>query len=167
MTQSDAGVASLTPTKITPAELDAFSAAQVQGSFQQTSQMAAMGAFNGPVDYVGVKRGDKLIAACYVVYTRSRFGLEGSVWCGPLCDYDNPQVVEAMTEALRRSAKAHHAISVSCWPAAVYRLHDLDGKRPATRHHDDGQHGPLRLETWRLHRGLRIRGERWELRQGA
>lgn len=66
MTQSDAGVASLTPTKITPAELDAFSAAQVQGSFQQTSQMAAMGAFNGPVDYVGVKRGDKLIAACYV-----------------------------------------------------------------------------------------------------
>ena len=57
MTQSDAGVASLTPTKITPAELDAFSAAQVQGSFQQTSQMAAMGAFNGPVDYVGVKRG--------------------------------------------------------------------------------------------------------------
>lgn len=47
MTQSDAGVASLTPTKITPAELDAFSAAQVQGSFQQTSQMAAMGAFNG------------------------------------------------------------------------------------------------------------------------
>ena len=45
MTQSDAGVASLTPTKITPAELDAFSAAQVQGSFQQTSQMAAMGAF--------------------------------------------------------------------------------------------------------------------------
>ena len=109
MTQSDAGVASLTPTKITPAELDAFSAAQVQGSFQQTSQMAAMGAFNGPVDYVGVKRGDKLIAACYVVYTRSRFGLEGSVWCGPLCDYDNPQVVEAMTEALRRSAKAHHA----------------------------------------------------------
>lgn len=50
MTQSDAGVASLTPTKITPAELDAFSAAQVQGSFQQTSQMAAMGAFNGPVD---------------------------------------------------------------------------------------------------------------------
>ena len=117
MTQSDAGVASLTPTKITPAELDAFSAAQVQGSFQQTSQMAAMGAFNGPVDYVGVKRGDKLIAACYVVYTQSRFGLEGSVWCGPLCDYDNPQVVEAMTEALRRSAKAHHAISVSCWPA--------------------------------------------------
>ena len=87
MTQSDAGVASLTPTKITPAELDAFSAAQVQGSFQQTSQMAAMGAFNGPVDYVGVKRGDKLIAACYVVYTQSRFGLEGSVWCGPLCDY--------------------------------------------------------------------------------
>ena len=128
MTQSDAGVASLTPTKITPAELDAFSAAQVQGSFQQTSQMAARGAFYGPVDYVGVKRGDKLIAACYVVYTRSRFGLEGSVWCGPLCDYDNPQVVEAMTEALRRSAKAHHAISVSCWPAAVYRLHDLDGK---------------------------------------
>lgn len=114
MTQSDAGVASLTPTKITPAELDAFSAAQVQGSFQQTSQMAAMGAFNGPVDYVGVKRGDKLIAACYVVYTRSRFGLEGSVWCGPLCDYDNPQVVEAMTEALRRSAKA---LTPSAYPA--------------------------------------------------
>ena len=84
-------------------------------SFQQTSQMAAMGAFNGPVDYVGVKRGDKLIAACYVVYTQSRFGLEGSVWCGPLCDYDNPQVVEAMTEALRRSAKAHHA--PSAYPA--------------------------------------------------
>ncbi len=114
MTQSDAGVASLTPTKITPAELDAFSAAQVQGSFQQTSQMAAMGAFNGPVDYVGVKRGDKLIAACYVVYTRSRFGLEGSVWCGPLCDYDNPQVVEAMTEALRRSPRP---ITPSAYPA--------------------------------------------------
>ena len=101
MTQSDAGVASLTPTKITPAELDAFSAAQVQGSFQQTSQMAAMGAFNGPVDYVGVKRGDKLIAACYVVYTRSRFGLEGSVWCGPLCDYDNPQVAHLIVTGLR------------------------------------------------------------------
>ena len=34
------------------AELDAFSAAQVQGSFQQTSQMAAMGAFNGPVNLI-------------------------------------------------------------------------------------------------------------------
>ena len=123
MTQSDAGVASLTPTKITPAELDAFSAAQVQGSFQQTSQMAAMGAFNGPVDYVGVKRGDKLIAACYVVYTRSRFGLEGSVWCGPLCDYDNPQVVEAMTEALRRSAGRPQSTVCMIWTAS----------RPATR----------------------------------
>ena len=81
MTQSDAGVASLTPTKITPAELDAFSAAQVQGSFQQTSQMAAMGAFNGPVDYVGVKRGDKLIAACLrgVHAVPFRFGRLGLV----------------------------------------------------------------------------------------
>ena len=40
-----------------------------------------MGAFNGPVDYVGVKRGDKLIAACYVVYTQVpfRFGRLGLV----------------------------------------------------------------------------------------
>lgn len=131
MTTITTGTASLKPVRITPAELDAFSAAHPQGNFQQTSQMAAMGAHNGPVDYVGVRRGGdqgELVAACYVVYTKSRFGLEGSVWCGPLCDYDDPQVVEAMTEALRRSAKAHHAVSVSCWPAAVYRLHDLEGK---------------------------------------
>ena len=75
MTQSDAGVASLTPTKITPAELDAFSAAQVQGSSQQTSQMAAMGAFNGPVDYVGVKRGDKLRGVHAVPFRFGRLGL--------------------------------------------------------------------------------------------
>ncbi|MBT1170900.1 aminoacyltransferase [Bifidobacterium sp. SO4] len=131
MTTATAASTSLKPVKITPEELDAFSAKHPQGSFQQTSQMAAMGAYSGEIDYVGVKRGGdtgELVAACYVVYTKGRLGLEGSVWCGPLCDYDDPQVVEAMTEALRRSAKAHHAISVSCWPAAVYQLHDLDGK---------------------------------------
>lgn len=128
MTQPNAGVTSLTLTKVTPAELDAFSTARVQGSFQQTPQIAATGALNSPVGYVGVRRGDRLITVCYVVHTRSRFSLEGPIRCGPLCGYNNPQMVKTMTEALRCSAKAHHAINVSYWLAVVYRLHGLDGR---------------------------------------
>lgn len=118
------------PTNITAQEFDELSARHPQGGFQQTSQMRDLAAPRAQSsDIVGVKDADgAIVAGAMVVYTRGRFGLEGSIWLGPLCDPHNHALMAAMTDAIRSAAKRRGAVSVSCWPDVVYQRHESQGE---------------------------------------
>ncbi|KAB8288735.1 peptidoglycan bridge formation protein FemAB [Bifidobacterium ramosum] len=110
-------------------EMDAFCARFPQGNFQQTTAMAALVTGRGhEVDYVGVRRGDEIVAAAEIVYTEGKFGPEGSIWIGPLCDPHDTDALRVLTEGVRGSAHAHKAISVTAWPSDVYCRRDSDGE---------------------------------------
>ena len=119
----------MTPTTITAQEFDELSAHHPLGNFQQTSQMRTLAAHRvESSDIVGVRNdAGQLIAAALIEYTRGRFGLEGSIWLGPLCDLHDGDEVKALTDAIRHAAAARGAISVTCWPNALYRRHASDG----------------------------------------
>ncbi|MBT1164920.1 aminoacyltransferase [Bifidobacterium felsineum] len=120
---------SLRYSPISGEQLDSFSRAYPQGNFQQSLNMARHVTNTGRIaDYMGVWRGEELVGATEIVYTRSRFGLEGSVWLGPLCDSDDSDVLRTMTDAIRDSARRHKAIKVTAWPCTVYCKRDSEGK---------------------------------------
>ena len=113
---------------MTPEAFDALSARHPQGNFQQTTAMMDVAkARIDSYDLVGVSRGDEIVAGCAIAYTRGRFGLEGSVWLGPMCDPHDRPLLQAMTEGIRRSAHRRGAVSVTCWPNLVYQRHDSQG----------------------------------------
>ncbi|NMM98937.1 aminoacyltransferase [Bifidobacterium olomucense] len=115
-------------SSITGEQLNAFSAEFPRGGFQQTTAMGQLAQRRGnPVDYLGVWKNDTLVGAAEVTYTRGRFGLEGSVWLGPLCDPHDVDVLREMTSAIRKAARARKAFSVTAWPNDLYRRHASDG----------------------------------------
>ena len=104
------------PVTITPEELDACSASHPQGSFQQTTAMMEVARSRvDSFDMVGIRdENGTLVAGCFIAYTRGRFGLEGSVWLGPLCDpHDVPSAVKATTGRISHSARRHGARAVT------------------------------------------------------
>ncbi|MBW3092184.1 aminoacyltransferase [Bifidobacterium sp. 82T10] len=116
---------------LTDDEFDALSAASPEGGFQQTAAMRRMVEQEGAAqtELVGlVDADDKPIAGAMVAYTQGRFGLEGSIWLGPLCDAHNEHLLTAMTMALHVAAHKRGAISVSCWPDDVYLRRTSDGE---------------------------------------
>lgn len=119
----------LTVTQITPEELDELSARHGQGSFQQTSAMMALSKrLAQSYDVLGLRDGDgRVVGGCFVIYTKGRLGLEGSVWLGPMCDVDDSEALRVMTDGIARSARRHGAISVTCWPNLVYQMRDSSG----------------------------------------
>lgn len=117
------------PVTITPEELDACSDSHPQGSFQQTTAMMEVARSRvDSFDMVGIRdENGTLVAGCFIAYTRGRFGLEGSVWLGPLCDPHDVPMLKAMTGCISDSARRHGAMSVTCWPNLVYQRHDSQG----------------------------------------
>ncbi|OZG60959.1 peptidoglycan branched peptide synthesis protein [Bifidobacterium lemurum] len=115
---------------ITLDELDELSSRHPQGGFQQTSNMARLSSgVAESYEALGVRDGSgALVAGCLVAYTASRFGLEGSVWMGPLCDPHDIGALRAITEELRRSAARHGAIAVTCWPDVPIQPRDSFGQ---------------------------------------
>ena len=105
-------------------ELDALSARLTEGNFQQTSMMRRLASRHGAaVDVVGVVDADDTpLAGAMLVVTPSRLGHEGSIWQGPLCDPHDRPLMAALTDAIRRRAKAHGAYSVTCWPYSSWML---------------------------------------------
>lgn len=139
---------SLRYAPISGEQLDSFSARFPQGNFQQTEDMAHHATNTGrKVDYVGVWRGDTLVGATAIVYTRSRFGWEGSLWLGPLCDPHDTAVLRAMTDGVRQSARRHKAISVTAWPPAVYCRRDSQGEPVSER--DDAEVSNFAALGWK------------------
>ena len=69
-----------------------------------------------------------LVAGCVILYLNGRFGADGSVYFGPIGISDDPALLRAITEAIRESARRHHAVSVACWPNVAYRLYSSDGQ---------------------------------------
>ncbi|MEE0971624.1 MAG: peptidoglycan bridge formation glycyltransferase FemA/FemB family protein, partial [Bifidobacterium ruminantium] len=116
--------------ELTGKQFDELSANSALGGFQQTSAMARLAASDGAdTQFLGLtdEHGTP-VAGAMVAYTKGRFGLEGSIWLGPLCDSANKEQLTALTVALRAAAHKRGAISVACWPAQVYRLHDSNGE---------------------------------------
>ena len=116
--------------ELTGKQFDELSANSALGGFQQTSAMARLAASDGAdTQFLGLtdEHGTP-VAGAMVAYTKGRFGLEGSIWLGPLCDSANKEQLTALTVALRAAAHKRGAISVTCWPAQVYRLHDSNGE---------------------------------------
>ena len=104
-------------TPITFNQLDLLSAGHPQGGLQQTGHMAHLAAPDvEATDLIGVTRNGVLTAGCLIAWTRGRFGLEGSIWLGPLCTLDDPKLLENMTRGIRLAARRRHAVSVTCWP---------------------------------------------------
>ena len=66
-----------------------------------------------------------------VLRRQGRFGVEGSLWLGPLCNGNNREQMTALTEGLREAAERVHAISLTCWPNQVYCVRDSQGKAMA------------------------------------
>ena len=115
-------------TPITFNQLDLLSAGHPQGGLQQTGHMAHLAAPDvEATDLIGVTRNGVLTAGCLIAWTRGRFGLEGSIWLGPLCALDDPKLLEHMTRGIRLAARRRHAVSVTCWPNIEYQRHDAAG----------------------------------------
>lgn len=115
-------------TPITFNQLDLLSAGHPQGGLQQTGHMAHLAAPDvEATDLIGVTRNGVLTAGCLIAWTRGRFGLEGSIWLGPLCTLDDPKLLENMTRGIRLAARRRHAVSVTCWPNIEYQRHDAVG----------------------------------------
>ena len=121
---------------LTAAQLDALSAHHEQGGFQQTSAMMEVARSRVQAfDLVGVTCDGAVKAGCCIAYTRGHFGLEGSIWLGPLCDMGDGDLLAAMTEGIHRAARKRGAVSVTCWPDVVYMRRTSDGQ-PAGKPND-------------------------------
>lgn len=119
--------------ELSGSEFDELSAASRYGGFQQTSEMAALAQSDGmQTQYVGlVDSHDAPVAGALVAFSQGRFGVEGSLWLGPLCNGNNREQMTALTEGLREAAERVHAISLTCWPNQVYCVRDSQGKAMA------------------------------------
>lgn len=117
-------------TPITFNQLDLLSAGHPQGGLQQTGHMAHLAAPDvAATDLIGVTRNGVLTAGCLIAWTRGRFGLEGSIWLGPLCTLDDPKLLENMT---RESGSPHAA--VMRYPSPAGRTSNTKGMmRSGTR----------------------------------
>lgn len=92
--------------ELSGSESDELSAASRYGGFQQTSEMAALAQSDGmQTQYVGlVDSHDAPVAGALVAFSQGRFGVEGSLWLGPLCNGNNREQMTALTEGLREAA---------------------------------------------------------------
>ncbi|PJM78559.1 aminoacyltransferase [Bifidobacterium scaligerum] len=108
-----------------------------QGCSQQDNGQIRLARMRGHmVECLGVRNAEgMLVSACVIVYLKGRFGVDGSVYYGPIGavvdDHDysvDREVIAAMTAAIRKSAKRHHAISVACWPNELYQRCTADGE---------------------------------------
>ena len=136
---------------ITPEEFDRLSEATSQGSFQQWSGQVRLAKIRGhEAECVGVcDASGNLVAGCVILYLNGRFGADGSVYFGPIGISDDPALLRAITEAIRESARRHHAVSVACWPNVAYRLYSSDGQPDGEPNDADRIHR-CRLDAWRI-----------------
>lgn len=90
--------------ELSGSEFDELSAASRYGGFQQTSEMAALAQSDGmQTQYVGlVDSHDAPVAGALVAFSQGRFGVEGSLWLGPLCNGNNREQMTALTKVCAR-----------------------------------------------------------------
>ena len=108
-------------TPITFNQLDLLSAGHPQGGLQQTGHMAHLAAPDvEATDLIGVTRNGVLTAGCLIAWTRGRFGLEGSIWLGPLCALDDPKLLDPWNSSRRTtpSCRVRHMLAEHRIPKA-------------------------------------------------
>ncbi|NMM95168.1 aminoacyltransferase [Bifidobacterium oedipodis] len=106
-----------------------FSARHPQGNFQQTASMARMRRSEGKtVELLGVKEQGELKAAALLQILHTSGSSFALVHDGPLCDYDDFELLSFFVKELKSHAKAHGAAQLDITPEQVYRLHTQEGE---------------------------------------
>ncbi|PJM78557.1 aminoacyltransferase [Bifidobacterium scaligerum] len=115
--------------KLSDAEFDEFSVRHPQGNFQQTSAMGHLREGEGKtVEYLGVKENGELKAAGLLQIVHAGRSVFALIHDGPLCDFDDKELLSFFVDGLKSHAKAGGAAQLDITPEAVYRLHTQEGE---------------------------------------
>lgn len=107
------------------AEFTKFERNAPTGNFFQSVPRAKLRTKMGFTTHlVGVKDGDKILAAALIVERRDR---EAWIQLGPIMDYDNLALVKFFLESVKTYARAHHFVRLEIFPPLVLKTHESDG----------------------------------------
>lgn len=110
-------------------EFRAFAEASPQSNFQQTVEMANLRRMHGmDVDFVGMREGGEIKAGAVFATHHAPMATFCSVISGPLCDYDDDELVAEFLRALARFAKKKGAVHLDIAPNQRYRVRDDHGE---------------------------------------
>lgn len=120
---------SFTLVTLAPEQFDEFSAKHPQGNFQQTSAMGGMRERQGKtVEYLGVMEDGTLKAAALMQIVRAGGSAFALIHDGPLCDFDDRELLGFFVEGLKSHAKEGGASQLDITPEAVYCLRTQEGE---------------------------------------
>lgn len=109
--------------ELSGSEFDELSAASRYGGFQQTSEMAALAQSDGmQTQYVGlVDSHDAPVAGALVAFSQGRFGVEGSLWLGPLCNGNKQRADDRVDRRFARGRRtgSRHQPDVLAQPGVL------------------------------------------------
>lgn len=109
-------------------EFDTFSATHPQGNFQQTSLMGEVRTRLGTtVEYLGVRDGDKLVAAALFELHAGKLSTFAEIHDGPLCDFENRELTTFFLTELGKHAKEGGAAQLEIYPEMPYEVFDSEG----------------------------------------
>ena len=110
-------------------EFRAFAEASPQSNFQQTVEMANLRRMHGmDVDFVGMREDGEIKAGAVFATHHAPMATFCSVISGPLCDYDDDELVAEFLRALARVAKKKGAVHLDIAPNQRYRVRDDHGE---------------------------------------
>ena len=110
-------------------EFRAFAEASPQSNFQQTVEMANLRRMHGmDVDFVGMREDGEIKAGAVFATHHAPMATFCSVISGPLCDYDDDELVAEFLRALARFAKKKGAVHLDIAPNQRYRVRDDHGE---------------------------------------
>lgn len=125
--------------EITIKEFDDFAKKHPQNNFLQSSQMGSVSKVNGWTSYyVGIKKNNKLIAACRLGYLENRFHKRTfSVLRGPLMDYSDDELLSFFTQEIKKFVKDRKGYELDISPAIIHKTRDIDGNVVSGENHSD------------------------------
>ncbi len=115
---------------LSPEEFTKFANSHRDKSFFQTTKIAALREQNGwQAHYVGVKNGEKILAASLIV-SKTTFLGHKTFYApgGPLIDFENQKLVDFFVKNLKTYLKKHRALSFRAEPYYELIERDIDGK---------------------------------------
>lgn len=114
---------------INAAEFESFASRAPYGNFQQTIAAAKLRERNGAkIAFAAVREHGAIVAAALVATTKSPIASFCTITDGPLCNFDDAELVEYFTAQLKSYAKKQGAAHLDITPEMPYRILDANGK---------------------------------------
>lgn len=115
---------------LTPDAFDEFAKAHPQGNFQQTKEMGSLRSREPgkQVEYLGVEEDGKLVAAGLMQVVHGARSVFALISDGPLCDFDDRELVEFFTREAKARARKAGAVQLDITPEALYQLRTQEGE---------------------------------------